>query len=590
MSDSGRDGELRLLRERLAAFEDIGLALVGARDLDELLMLVVDRVSRVMRADRSTLYLVDEATDEIWSKVAQGDLVREIRLKRGDGMAGWVAKSGEALLLADAYDDPRFDPKWDKLTGYRTKSVLCVPLSAQDDRVIGVLQVLNHEGEGFEKSDLQRLEAIAAQATVAVANVMLFSQLREQNAALSNAQRELEARIVEQNALLEIARSAAESATLSEVLQTALAETSRAMGARAGVVLMAEGEPFSALSPVSTSGRLGEPADVLALSKFAPLGAFDEQHAYVDDGALTAPMIWDGGFGALRFLSTSPFDDDHLKLATLVAGQLSTAIGLKSASERREQSERMSAIGQLLSSVLHDLKTPMTVISGYAQLLAHEQEPAQRAKHLETIVRQVEHVSAMTKETLAFARGERQLWIRKVYLQRFFEDLGEQLTRDIQGRVASPGRSQPPGTTSPIAFSVEVLDRGIGRFDEHKVQRAVHNLVRNAVEACDGRVGGAVRLVVLRSADDVVIEVWDNGPGVAPETRDRLFREFGSFGKRGGTGLGLAMVARVAEAHSGSVELESAPGRTCFRLRLPQVRATVAGSEFPPSGLTLLPS
>lgn len=142
---------------------------------------------------------------------------------------------------------------------------------------------------------------------------------------------------------------------------------------------------------------------------------------------------------------------------------------------------------------------------------------------------------------------------------------------------------------APLSFAVEILDRGIGRFDEHKVQRAVHNLVRNAVEACDGQAGGAVRLVVKREADDVIVEVWDNGPGVAPEIRERLFREFGSFGKRGGTGLGLAMVARVAEAHSGSVELESAPGRTCFRLRLPQQRTTTGGSEFPPLDLTLLP-
>ena len=111
MATDATNLELALSRERekLSALTDIGVALGSTLDLNELLVLVLDRVSPLMAADRSTLYLLDEDTGELWSKVAQGEEVREIRLKVGDGLAGWVAKSGQVLNIKDVYQDPRFD-------------------------------------------------------------------------------------------------------------------------------------------------------------------------------------------------------------------------------------------------------------------------------------------------------------------------------------------------------------------------------------------------------------------------------------------------------------------------------------------------
>jgi signal transduction protein with GAF and PtsI domain len=154
-SDGDRHGQeaLRLQsvvdreRAKLRALQDISSALGSTLDLGELLEMILDRISEVMEADRSTLYLLDEETDELWSKVIQGEEVHEIRLKPGEGLAGAVASTGKPLNIKDAYQDVRFDAEWDRTTGYRTRSTLCVPMKNQHGRTIGVVQVLNkHEG------------------------------------------------------------------------------------------------------------------------------------------------------------------------------------------------------------------------------------------------------------------------------------------------------------------------------------------------------------------------------------------------------------------------------------------------------------
>src|SRR5207248_7076358 len=134
--------EARLQRElrKSRAIEEIARALGTTLDLDELLSLIMERVTTLMRADRSTLYLLDEQSGELWSTIAQGDSVREIRLSVGEGVAGWVAKSGLPLNIPDAYGDARFNEEYDVKSGVRTRSVLCLPLLNNRGRILGVIQ------------------------------------------------------------------------------------------------------------------------------------------------------------------------------------------------------------------------------------------------------------------------------------------------------------------------------------------------------------------------------------------------------------------------------------------------------------------
>ena len=143
-------------------------------DVDQLLRKIVARTSEVMNAERSTLFLVDRKTEEIWSKVAEGPGLVEIRIPIGRGIAGAVAASGESINITDAYRDPRFDQTVDERTGYRTRTILCAPIHNAQGEVVGVAEVLNKKGDIFTREDEEFLSALAAQAFIALDNARLF--------------------------------------------------------------------------------------------------------------------------------------------------------------------------------------------------------------------------------------------------------------------------------------------------------------------------------------------------------------------------------------------------------------------------------
>ena len=147
-------------------------------DLDALLQRVMAEATRMLRAERSTLFLLDERTDELFARVAEGDSVGEIRFPATEGIAGTVFSSGESINIAHAYADLRFNPELDRRTGFFTRSILCVPVISNDGRIIGVTQVLNRRGGRFTPEDEQRLKAFTAQVSIALQNAKLFDDVQ----------------------------------------------------------------------------------------------------------------------------------------------------------------------------------------------------------------------------------------------------------------------------------------------------------------------------------------------------------------------------------------------------------------------------
>ena len=147
-------------------------------DLDALLQRVMAEATRMLRAERSTLFLLDERTDELFARVAEGDSVGEIRFPATEGIAGTVFSSGESINIAHAYADLRFNPELDRRTGFFTRSILCVPVISNDGHIIGVTQVLNRRGGRFTPEDEQRLKAFTAQVSIALQNAKLFDDVQ----------------------------------------------------------------------------------------------------------------------------------------------------------------------------------------------------------------------------------------------------------------------------------------------------------------------------------------------------------------------------------------------------------------------------
>ena len=159
----------------LNALLRVSKALATEIRLDDLLQVIVEKAAEVMDADRATLFLYDESRNELWSKTTQRLEIKEIRLPLGVGIAGHVAKTRTPINIPDAYADARFDPDFDKETGYRTRSILCLPLIGNGDRLIGVIQVLNKKDqEVFNEADESLLGGLSAHITVALERARLI--------------------------------------------------------------------------------------------------------------------------------------------------------------------------------------------------------------------------------------------------------------------------------------------------------------------------------------------------------------------------------------------------------------------------------
>jgi signal transduction histidine kinase len=582
---AGLRSELAREQGKLRALQDIGQALGNTLDVEELVTVLLTRVSRIMDSERSTLFVVDEASGELWTRFAHSGQSHEIRLKPGQGLAGWAAKWGRTANIKDAYQDVRFDAEWDKRTGFRTRSTLCVPVRNHSGNTIGVLQVLNKRTGYFTLDDEGMLSALAGQVGVSLENSKLFLSVVAKNMELLETKEQLEQKVRELDVLFEIAQVSASAPRLDDLLEGVLARAMRAIDAEAGSILLADqrtgglnfrcaiggapervkhlriGADDGICGWVATHGQPQVINDVSKDSRYAT--GIADQVGYHPRSVLCVPLSLEDGAGVIELLNKSQgradFTQDDLKLASVIAGHVATAIGLAQSRERREREERLTTIGQLLSGLVHDLRGPMTVISGYARYLRDEADSERREEQSAAILRQVDAINSMAREILAFARGEENLLVRKVYLKAFFSELAETLRVELEG--------------SGIDLGLEVEDRGVAHFDQHKIRRAVHNLVRNAVQAI-GPESGHITIGVARRESDraLIVSCKDDGPGVPDEIRERMFESFTSHGKPEGTGLGLAIVQKVAADHGGSVDVASRPGETVFTLILPQDR------------------
>ena len=142
--------------------------LAATKSLDNALETLVGITTSTIGAERGTIFLNNEKTGELYSRVAQGNFMREIRIMNTRGVAGWVYTNQKGAIILDAYKDDRFDKSVDMRTGYRTKNILCTPLRTVTGETIGVSQLLNKSGAPFNEQDLEILEAMTKQAAIAL--------------------------------------------------------------------------------------------------------------------------------------------------------------------------------------------------------------------------------------------------------------------------------------------------------------------------------------------------------------------------------------------------------------------------------------
>ncbi|MCB9507741.1 MAG: GAF domain-containing protein [Myxococcales bacterium] len=580
--------QLSRAEDRSAWIQEICAALGSHTRQDDLLSYIMDRIALIMNAERATLFMREADTGYLYSRVVAHDGMTEVRVAPGTGVAGWVAHHGKSLNLRDAYQDPRFAPEHDYQTGFRTRSLLCQPMRDPDGNIIGVAQVLNKRVGWFTVEDEALLSAITNTAAIVIHNQELYLASRDQNMRLEGTRRQLEQQVRRLDTLHAIHKRVAEADDLDDaiaVVARTLADTVVSYGCAVTLVegsrlveyawaRRSRGEEFApsrrtwdpsirALvmdngEPVRRAMSPTRPDAAAVTGRLPSLGSLPVT------SVAAVPLTVEGErFGCVELVNRArdtdderdfpEYDDDDLKLMDLVAGEISRAVARSLERKRREMNGRLSAIGQMLSGVIHDSRTPLAIASGYVQLMARSDDPARRRDLAAKVAQQFAQMNEMTRELLAYARGETTLYLRNVHLHTLVDEIRELLEMEC--------------AETEVRVEVRSADRGDVRVDDGKLKRVVFNLARNARDAMPG--GGRLTVEFSRDGDVLVVRVADTGGGIPPEIQAHVFDAFVTSGKVGGSGLGLAVVKKLVEEHGGTIAFSSTSFGTTFTVRVP---------------------
>lgn len=261
--------------------------------------------------------------------------------------------------------------------------------------------------------------------------------------------------------------------------------------------------------------------------------------------------------GVLQVLNRKdglPFDAEDERILTSFGSYAAVCLEHALLAAEARSQERHALVGRFASTMAHDMRNPLSIISGYAQLIA-EQQPGAR-DHADVICAETERLSGMIGELVEYARGaDDDLTVRPYSLGAFFVELLRLVERDFK--------------LSGIRLETDIQFDDPLPINRNKLLRACLNLTNNAREAMGGR--GSFRIAARRTADAVEMTFTDTGPGIPKEIRGRIFQPFISHGKASGTGLGLAIARKIVEAHGGTIAVADGPGGkgTTFTIRLP---------------------
>ena len=308
----------------------------GIENLDDILEKLVEFTSRETNCERASLFLNDDQTGELYSRVAQGENRREIRLLNTSGIAGHVFTTGEGLIIDDAYSDSRFNKAIDKQTGFETTTIMCAPIRTVKGQVIGVAQALNKKGGGkFTRDDLSLLEAMTTQAVVALQSNQFVERMRKSRAT------ELE--------FLDVVADVTSEIDLTVLLQKVMGEAARMLKADRSTLFLNDEKTNELWSQVGSGldtiqirmpNHLGIAGAVFTSRKtinipyaYADLRfnpAFDKKSGYFTRSILCVPVVNKTGkvIGVTQVLNKrgGPFSDEDESRLKAFTGQVSIAL------------------------------------------------------------------------------------------------------------------------------------------------------------------------------------------------------------------------------------------------------------------------
>jgi signal transduction histidine kinase len=491
--------------------------------LSELLETVMRLASDVVKAEVSSLLLMDPATDELYFDIALGEkggALQQIRLKKGEGIAGWVAQHQKPAVVNDVASDPRWTQKADDKTKFKTRSILAVPMLVRE-KLVGVMEVINRVGEThFTEVDVRLLETFAAQAAVAIENARLFESIRQEKEKMSTILGEM-----------------SEGALLLDA---------------AGKILLGNPRATQLLDRGPLEGQLW----AAMRETFTMQPGWEDIHTAL------------GGAGGIELRRVK----EPLLILSGVINQICNDKGqvtgyLIVVSDVTEERREAQMKKNFLALVSHKLKTPLVAIRGFVPMLLEKPEELNSFQKtaLETIDRNSIALTDLVDKITWFTALEAE----RLELQKKPYQINQILDVALSDLAAFLKHNQ-----AEVVRDDSLNRTGMLTVDKIWMKEAVRNLVENAVKF-NKQTPKRIAVSAREASGSLELLFTDNGPGIPPEERTKIFQKFyqieGSFtGQVQGMGLGLALVKRVAEAHGGTAHVESALGQgSTFILSLP---------------------
>ena len=570
--------ELKARFDRLNLLYHVGNVIHSTLDPQEALQLILKEAVQLMRASSGSVVLVNPTSSFLEIQVAQGlpPNAAALKLRVGEGITGWVARTGQPARVGDVAKDPRYI-----MLRKNIRSELAVPFEVNGE-TRGVINVDSDRKDAFDAGDQELLEGLALQAARVIQNTWLYEQLR------------LKARLFE--ALANVSRTINSTLNLDDALNVVTHEACQLMHAKMCSLMMLDetsewldlrashgaGESYirkprlniheSLLGVVARRKKPMQVENVQISSRYQHVEVARREGLV---SLLSVPLQFgDQVIGTLSVYTGQPYNFSNEEIRILSAMAELSAIAIEKArlyerivdvEEQLRLNEKLSALGLLAAEVAHEIRNPLTVM----KMLYHSLDlkfPAgdARNKDAQIIREKIELLNKIVEQILDFARTSEPK-LAPVNLNKLIEELGLLVRHKLKNQNVQWLTELHPDL--PLILG-----------DATQLEQVFLNLILNAVEAMPG--GGKLTITTQIVPAErtsaapmrlVAVEFKDTGAGMTEEQQRRAFTSLLNTSKRTGTGLGLAIVQRIVEAHRGKLSLSSQAGKgTKIRVVLPQ--------------------
>jgi signal transduction histidine kinase len=574
--------------ERLKRLYEVSNVIHSSLDPQQALDLILGQAVQLMNANSASVSLVNPTTGLLELEASHGlpSSSAGLQLRIGQGITGWVARTGEPARSGDVTADVRYVPVRSDV-----RSELAVPMDIRG-AVRGVLNVDSDRADAFSDDDQELLVELAIQAAKVIQNTWLYEQLR------------FKARMFE--SLASVNQTIQSTVNLDEALDSITREARNLMSVKLCSLLMLD-ESRKSLELRSSIGAgetyLGKPrldiresiAGSVVRSR-RPVQVLDVrasgiyQHTAVAEveglvSLLCVPLIHgEDCIGVINVYTEKrhSFSDEEIRILAAFASASANAIDkarlyehVRGVEEKLRQNEKLSVLGLLAAEIAHEIRNPLTVMKMiYHALNLDFPKDDPRSTDARVLGEKMDHLNRIVERILTFARQSDPQW-ETIDVNPLLDDLAL-LTRHKLKKHGIDLRREWDEGVPPI------------EADATNLEQAFLNLTLNAIEAMPEGGSLTIRTALCKdssgdlSGDHVIIEFEDTGEGMTEQSMAKAFSSVLDSQKSSGTGLGLAIVSRIVEAHSGEIKLKSSRGKgTTFTVVLPVKQPLPADSNRP---------